>query len=82
MKKPILFKPLIGYLNINFLRHKIDSLGEILKKSSLEIICVDETKLDECSQEASLKLMVINFHHLGGIGINMEVGRSFILKKV
>ena len=30
--------PLISYLNINFLQHKIDSLREMLKKSSLEIV--------------------------------------------
>ena len=40
------FNPLIGYLNINFLHHKIDSLRELLKISPLEILCVDETKLD------------------------------------
>ena len=49
--------PLIGYLNINILQHKINSFREILKKSSLEIICVDETKLDDhhLSQTISLK---------------------------
>ena len=47
---------LIGYLNINFLQHKIDSLREILKKSSLEIICVDETKLDEGFPESQCKI--------------------------
>ena len=35
--------PFIDYLNINFLQHKIDSLREILKKSSLEINCTGET---------------------------------------
>ena len=48
--------PLIGYLNINFLQHKIDSLRQILKKPSLEIICVDETKLDESFQDHNFKI--------------------------
>ena len=48
--------PLVGYLNINFLQHKIDSLREILKKSSLEIICVDETKLDESFPDHQFKI--------------------------
>ena len=48
--------PLIGYLNINFLQHKIDSLRQILKKPSLEIICVDETKLDESFPDHQFKI--------------------------
>ena len=48
--------PLIGYLNINFLQHKIDSLREISKKSSLEIICVDETKPDESFPDCQIKI--------------------------
>ena len=47
---------LIGYLNINFLQHKIDSLREILKKPPLEIICVDETKLDESFPDHQFKI--------------------------
>ena len=47
---------LIGYLNINFLQHKIDSLREILKKPPLEMICVDETKLDESFPDHQFKI--------------------------
>ena len=47
---------LIGYLNINFLQRKIDSLREILKKSSLEIICIDETKLDASFPDHQFKI--------------------------
>ena len=46
LRQQYLFNPLIGYLNINFLDHKVDSLREFLKISPLEIICVDETKLN------------------------------------
>ena len=38
--------PNIAYLNINSLREKIISLQEICLKSSIDILCVDETKLD------------------------------------
>ena len=48
--------PLIGYLNINFLQHKIDSLRKMLKKSSLEIICIDETKLDKSFRDHQFKV--------------------------
>ena len=39
--------PFIAYLNINFLQNKIDPLREILHKTPLEIVCIDETKLDD-----------------------------------
>ena len=38
--------PNIAYLNINSVREKIISLREICLKSSIDILCVDETKLD------------------------------------
>ena len=51
---------LIGYLNINFLQHKIESLRErSLEKSSLEIICVDETKLDKSFKHTKKKQIQI-----------------------
>ena len=37
---------LIGYLNINSLRNKIGCLQVLLDKASLDILCIDETKLD------------------------------------
>ena len=40
-------KIIIGYLNINFLRTKILNLKEILHKAPIDILCIDETKLDE-----------------------------------
>ena len=40
--------PLIGYLNINSLSGKIDSIRNLVAKTSIDIFCVDETKLD-CS---------------------------------
>ena len=55
LRNPYRSNPLIGYLNINFLQHKIDSLREILKKSSLEIICVDETN-DESFPDHQCKI--------------------------
>ena len=38
--------PFISYLNINSLSNKIDALRQICKISPLEILCVDETKLN------------------------------------
>ena len=39
--------PIIGCLNINTLQNKIISLREIIAKAPLDVICIDETKLDE-----------------------------------
>ena len=39
--------PILGYLNINSLRNKIINLRDIVAKVRIDILCVDETKLDE-----------------------------------
>ena len=40
--------PITGYLNINSLRTKIlKNLKDILNKAPIDILCIDETKLDE-----------------------------------
>ena len=38
--------PIISYLNINSLGNKIDQLRDICKKASVDILCIDETKID------------------------------------
>ena len=37
---------IISYLNINSLGNKIDQLRDICKKASVDILCIDETKID------------------------------------
>ena len=46
LRKPSQNNPLIGYVNINSLKEKIVSLREVISKASIDISCVDETKLD------------------------------------
>ena len=46
LRKENLNNPNIAYLNINSLREKIVSMREICLKRSIDILCVDETKLD------------------------------------
>ena len=67
-------------MNINFIKFHKDSLREILHESPWEEIFVDETKLDESFSNEQFKIKGFNVHHLGGIGINMVVGRLFLLK--
>ena len=38
--------PMIGYSNINSIRNKIEQLTDICKTSPIEILCIDESKLD------------------------------------
>ena len=38
--------PMIGYLNINHFENKVINFREICHQAPIDIICVDETKLD------------------------------------
>ena len=53
--------PLIGYLNINSLRNKIDCLQILLEKAPLDILCVDETKLDNSFPDPLFQLQNYQF---------------------
>ena len=48
--------PFISYLNINSLSNKIDVLRQICKISPLEILCVDETKLDSSFPNSQFRI--------------------------
>ena len=40
------YNPIVAYLNINSLGEKINHPREICKESPIDILCVDETKID------------------------------------
>ena len=46
----------ISYLNINSLSNKVDALRQICKISPLEILCVDETKLDSSFPNSKFRI--------------------------
>ena len=48
--------PIVAYLNINSLGEKINHLPEICKESPIDILCVDETKLDSSSPDAQFQI--------------------------
>ena len=50
------FNHVVGYLNISSLRNKIDDLREICKKVQINILCVDETKLDDSLPDSQFKV--------------------------
>ena len=41
------FNPIVGYLNINSLRNEIGDLREVCEKVQIDIVCIDEIKLDD-----------------------------------
>ena len=47
---------MIAYLNINSLQEKIISLREILKKTKIDVLCIDETKLDSSFPNHQFKI--------------------------
>ena len=45
-----------GYLNINSIRNKIVQLTDICKTTPIEILCIDETKLESSFPNAQVHL--------------------------
>ena len=48
--------PIIGYLNINHLASEIDYLREICSKLPIDILCIDDTKLDSSYPDAQFEI--------------------------
>ena len=46
LRNTYLKNPMIGYLNINHFENKVINFREICHQAPIDIICVDETKLD------------------------------------
>ena len=49
-------RPIIGYLNMNSLRYKINDLRKICRKTQIHVLCIDETKLDESFPDAQFHI--------------------------
>ena len=58
------FNRIVGYLNINSLRKKIDDLREVCKKVEIDILCIDETKLDDSYTDSQFKIKGYQFPFL------------------
>ena len=48
--------PIIGFLDINSLRNKINDLRKICRKTQLHVLCIDETKLHESFPDAQFHI--------------------------
>ena len=53
--------PFIGYININSLTEKVVSVREGLPKASIDILCVDKTKLDASFPDHQFKISGYQF---------------------
>ena len=79
---------IIGYLNINSLRNKIIDLREIMSKAPLDIVCADETKLDESFPDFQFHMENYQFppfrrdRNSKGVGKVVFVKNSLIAKRV
>ena len=48
--------PIIGYLNVNTLRNKINDSRKICRKAQIHVLCIDETKFDESFPDAQFHI--------------------------
>ena len=53
--------PIIAYLNINSLGEKINHFHELCKESPIDILCVDEIKLDSSYPDAQFQIIDYQF---------------------
>ena len=73
--------PIIGYLNINSLRTKILSLKEILQKAPIDILCIDETKLNETFPDAQFMIKSYQFPTFRRDRNNKGGGKMVFIRK-
>ena len=75
------FNPIVGYLNINSLRNKIDDLREVCKKVQIDILCIDETKLDDSFPDSQFKINGYQFLFLRRDRGNRGGGKIVFIKQ-
>ena len=56
LRKRFLYNPLIGYININSLKEKVIPLREVLSNVPIDVLCVDETKLESSFLDHQFKI--------------------------
>ena len=80
--------PIIGYLNINTLRNKINDLRKICRKAQIYVLCIDEIKFDESFPDAQFHIEGYEYpafrkycNKKGG-GTIVYVKEGFIAKRI
>ena len=59
------YYPIVANLNINSLGEKINHLREICKESPIDILCVDETRIDSNYPDAQFQINDYQFPLFG-----------------
>ena len=77
LKQKYHLNPFISYLNIKSLSNKIDAL-RLICKVSLEILCVDETKLDSIFPNSQFRIDRYISPLIGETEIIMEGTKCFL----
>ena len=86
MKQADLNNPFISYLNLNSLRYKIIDIREVLCEAQLEIIALNETKLNSEFPDAQVKIDGYHFpqfrkdHDENGGGLMIFVKNDIITR--
>ena len=75
------FNPIVGYLNINSLWNKIDDLREVCRKVQIDILCIDETKLDDSFPDSQFKINGYQFPFLRRDRDNRWGGKVVFIKQ-
>ena len=75
------FNSIVGYLNINSLRNKIDDLHAVCKKVQINILCIDETKLDDSFPDRQSKINGYQFPFLRRDRENRGGGKIVFIKQ-
>ena len=79
---------IIGYLNINSLRNKINDLRKICIKTQIRVLCVGETKLDQSFPDAQFHIEGYQYstfrkdHKKNGGGKIVYVKEGLIPKRI
>ena len=60
------YYPIVANLNINSLGENINHLREICKESPIDILCVDETRIDSSYPDAQFQINDYQFPPFGG----------------
>ena len=73
--------PIIGYVNLSSLRTKMLNLKEILHKAPIDILCIDETKLDETFPDAQFMIENYQFSPFRRDRNRKGGGKMFFVRK-
>ena len=74
--------PIIGYLDINSLENKITGLREVCRKAPIDLLCIDEIKLDPSFPDAQFHIEGCQYPHLSKIVTKMVGGEMIFIRKV